>query len=127
MADVFRPLFEVTLDPTSHPHLHKFLRQVSGFDSVDDESRPERQLCLQHVPFLFVFLSFPSFFFFLCFFLTFLIGRALPESPEAWDIEENPPYAYWLYYMWANLVTLNRLRESRGLNTFDLRFRFYLY
>jgi AMP deaminase len=45
----------------------------------------------------------------------------LPPSPEAWDIDENPPYAYWLYYMWANLVTLNRLREARGLNTFDLR------
>lgn len=93
IQNVFRPLFEVTLDPTSHPHLHKFLRQVSGFDSVDDESRPERQLCL----------------------------RSLPQSPEAWDIDENPPYAYWLYYMWANLVTLNRLREARGLNTFDLR------
>lgn len=48
-TDVFRPLFEVTLDPTSHPYLHKFLRQVSGFDSVDDESRPERQLCLAYV------------------------------------------------------------------------------
>jgi len=47
--------------------------------------------------------------------------RALPSSPEAWDVEENPPYAYWLYYMWANLYTLNRLRESRGLNTFSLR------
>jgi adenosine deaminase len=49
-------------------------------------------------------------------------NRALPQSPEAWDIDENPPYAYWLYYMWANLVTLNRLREARGLNTFDLRY-----
>jgi hypothetical protein len=48
--------------------------------------------------------------------------RVLPQSPDAWDIDENPPYAYWLYYMWANLVTLNRLREARGLNTFDLRY-----
>jgi AMP deaminase len=123
---VFRPLFEVTLDPTSHPHLHKFLRQVSGFDSVDDESRPERQLCLRYAPARLLLFGRTTF---LTFSLLSRLGcayhnnnhRALPPSPEAWDVDENPPYAYWLYYMWANLVTLNRLREARGLNTFDLR------
>ena len=38
---LFQPLFEVTIDPSSHPDLHKFLQYVSGFDSVDDESKPE--------------------------------------------------------------------------------------
>lgn len=52
--DIFHPLFEVTLDPTSHPELHKLLRQVTGFDSVDDESRPERQFILQYILELFV-------------------------------------------------------------------------
>jgi hypothetical protein len=40
---MFLSLFEVTRDPNSHPELHQFLNYVSGFDSVDDESRPERK------------------------------------------------------------------------------------
>jgi AMP deaminase len=36
--DIFLPLFEVSVNPESHPKLHMFLRQVVGFDSVDDES-----------------------------------------------------------------------------------------
>ena len=43
-ADVFEPLFEVTKDPRTHPELHVFLQRVVGFDSVDDESKPERRL-----------------------------------------------------------------------------------
>jgi hypothetical protein len=34
-------LFEATIDPSTHPEVAIFLNQVSGFDSVDDESRPE--------------------------------------------------------------------------------------
>ncbi len=36
--NIFRPLFEVTMDPSSHPKLHLFLTIVVGFDTVDDES-----------------------------------------------------------------------------------------
>lgn len=32
---------KVTINPASHPALHKFLKYVVGFDSVDDESKPE--------------------------------------------------------------------------------------
>lgn len=32
IENLFRPLFEVTIDPSSHPALHKFLRYVVGFD-----------------------------------------------------------------------------------------------
>ena len=28
LGNIFLPLFEVTLDPNSHPNLHKFLQQV---------------------------------------------------------------------------------------------------
>ena len=28
LENVFKPLFEVTLDPSSHPNLHRFLAQV---------------------------------------------------------------------------------------------------
>lgn len=41
VLDIFQPLFEATIDPASHPEVHYFLQQISGFDSVDDESRPE--------------------------------------------------------------------------------------
>lgn len=30
LDNIFLPLFEVTVDPASHPQLHVFLQQVSG-------------------------------------------------------------------------------------------------
>lgn len=41
MDNVFLPLFEVTRNPAVDPDLHEFLKYVVGFDSVDDESKPE--------------------------------------------------------------------------------------
>ena len=29
-----------------------------------------------------------------------------------WDSEENPPYSYYIYYMFSNMVVLNHLRRS---------------
>jgi len=43
LDNIFRPLFEVTIDPSTHPELHLFLKLVVGFDTVDDESKPERK------------------------------------------------------------------------------------
>lgn len=31
LTNIFLPLFEVTIDPTSHPELHRFLQFVSNF------------------------------------------------------------------------------------------------
>ena len=62
-----QPLFEVTNDPSSHPQLHRFLKvtpsfsllklklmpmmqHVTGFDSVDDESKPENAMFDSEVP-----------------------------------------------------------------------------
>ncbi|KAF8795086.1 AMP deaminase 2-like [Argiope bruennichi] len=92
LDNVFLPLFEVTAKPSSHPELHLFLRYVTGFDSVDDESKPEN----------------PSF------------DKDI-NPPLQWTDKENPPYSYYLYYMYANICTLNHFRKSRGLNTFVLR------
>lgn len=39
LDNIFAPLFEVTVDPNSHPQLHMFLKTVVGFDMVDDEVR----------------------------------------------------------------------------------------
>ncbi|RDX92539.1 AMP deaminase, partial [Mucuna pruriens] len=91
LDNVFIPLFEVTVDPNSHPQLHLFLMQVVGFDLVDDESKPERRPT-KHMP-----------------------------TPAEWTNEFNPAYSYYLYYCYANLYTLNKLRESKGLTTIKLR------
>ncbi|KAG9233325.1 hypothetical protein BJ875DRAFT_378876 [Amylocarpus encephaloides] len=91
IKNLFQPLFEVTKDPASHPKLHLFLQRVIGFDSVDDESKPERRL----------YRKFPV--------------------PNSWDSKQNPPYSYWIYYLFANMASLNVWRKQRGFNTFLLR------
>ncbi|KIR56318.1 AMP deaminase [Cryptococcus gattii Ru294] len=91
VRNVFQPLFEVTQDPSSHPELHIFLQRVVGFDSVDDESKPERRLY-----------------------------RKFPTA-KMWNTKQSPPYSYWIYYMYANMASLNAWRRSRGFNTFVLR------
>ncbi|XP_023322408.1 AMP deaminase 2 isoform X4 [Eurytemora carolleeae] len=92
LTNLFQPLFEVTKDPASHPSLHRFLQYVIGFDSVDDESKPENPMFDVDVP-----------------------------TPDQWTETENPPYSYYIYYMFANITVLNHYRESRGLNTFVFR------
>ncbi|KAF2436563.1 AMP deaminase [Tothia fuscella] len=91
VRNIFQPLFEVTKDPSSHPKLHIFLQRVIGFDSVDDESKVERRL----------YRKFPL--------------------PKDWATRQNPPYSYWIYYLFANISSLNVWRKQRGFNTFLLR------
>jgi len=55
---------------------------VVGFDSVDDESKPEN-------PF---------------------VDRDVPK-PAQWRDTDNPPYVYYQYYMYANMTVLNHLRK----------------
>ncbi|KAM8861739.1 AMP deaminase 3b isoform 1-T1 [Synchiropus picturatus] len=92
LQNIFLPLFEATVNPKKHPTLHVFLKYVTGFDSVDDESK--------HSDHLFSYKS---------------------PRPESWVNEENPPYTYYLFYMYANIMVLNNLRKERGLNTFQFR------
>ncbi|KAG8247207.1 AMP deaminase 3 [Homalodisca vitripennis] len=92
LTNIFHPLFEVTNDPSTHPELHQFLQYVIGFDSVDDESKPENPLFDKDV-----------------------------TTPDEWNEEENPPYAYYQYYTYANVTVLNHFRREQGLNTFVLR------
>uniref|UniRef100_A0A452YWZ6 AMP deaminase n=2 Tax=Aegilops tauschii subsp. strangulata TaxID=200361 RepID=A0A452YWZ6_AEGTS len=91
LDNIFLPLFEVTIDPASHPQLHVFLKQVVGLDLVDDESKPERRPT-KHMP-----------------------------TPEEWTNVFNPAFSYYAYYCYANLYTLNKLRESKGMNTIKFR------
>ncbi len=36
LQNIFAPLYEVSIDPSSNPPLHYFLKTVVAFDSVDD-------------------------------------------------------------------------------------------
>ncbi|KAH1068700.1 hypothetical protein GYH30_006323, partial [Glycine max] len=91
LDNIFIPLFEVTVNPDSHPQLHVFLKQVVGLDLVDDESKPERRPT-KHMP-----------------------------TPEQWTNVFNPAFSYYVYYCYANLYTLNKLRESKGMTTIKFR------
>ncbi|CUA68768.1 AMP deaminase [Rhizoctonia solani] len=91
LRNIFVPLFEVTKDPSTHPELHVFLQRVVGIDCVDDESKPERR-----------------------------IYRKFPY-PKDWNTPQNPPYSYWMYYMFANMASLNHWRQARGFNTLVFR------
>ncbi|CAO3677841.1 unnamed protein product [Umbelopsis ramanniana] len=91
IRNIFEPLFEVTKNPEAHPELHIFLQRVIGFDSVDDESKMERR----------VYRKYPL--------------------PNEWNTKQNPPYSYYLYYMYANMASLNKWRVKRKFNTFVLR------
>eukprot|EP00501_MAST-03F_sp_TOSAG23-6_P001876 GSMAST32.ASY1.ANO1.1954.1 assembled CDS len=92
--NIFQPLFDATEKPKKYPELSEFLKDVSGFDSVDDES-------LLDLP------------------LATIDGKV--TTPKDWTSEQNPPYSYQLYYLYANISRLNSLRRSKGMNTFSLR------
>lgn len=63
--------------------------QVTGFDSVDDESKHSGHMFSTKSP-----------------------------KPEEWDIVKNPSYTYYIYYMYANIAVLNQLRRSVMLKIF---------
>ncbi|CAF0907859.1 unnamed protein product [Adineta ricciae] len=92
LTNLFKPLFDATINPQSHPELFRFMHHLTGFDSVDDETKPERPVLTTDMPY-----------------------------PEEWNTNDNPPYVYYLFYMYANIMTLNQLRRARGLNTFQFR------
>ncbi|CAL8295327.1 unnamed protein product [Boreogadus saida] len=92
LENIFLPLFEATVNPQQNKEVHLFLKYLTGFDSVDDESK--------HSDHMFSFSS---------------------PKPESWTSEENPPYSYYLFHMYANIMVLNNLRKERGLNTFQFR------
>lgn len=91
LENVFVPLWEVTLHPSKDPILARFLENISGFDSVDNESGAEKD------------------------------ATTVSVSPEHWTVAENPPFSYWMYHMWANIASLNMLRKRLGQSTFSFR------
>ena len=49
------------------------------------------------------------------------MGSSSCICPDQWKDARNPNYAYQLYYLYANIATLNKLRRAKGLNLFSLR------
>ncbi|KAM9481038.1 AMP deaminase 3b isoform 1-T4 [Clarias gariepinus] len=92
LENIFLPLFEATVNPQKHKEIHVFLKYVTGFDSVDDESKHSDHFFCHKSP-----------------------------KPEEWTMEENPPYSYYLFHMYSNIMVLNNLRKERGLCTFQFR------
>lgn len=75
-------LFDLSRKTNYKPQNVGFNVQVVGFDSVDDESKPEHHIFNLDSP-----------------------------SPARWCDDNNPPYSYYLYYMYANMTVLNHLRR----------------
>uniref|UniRef100_A0A8C8ZT46 AMP deaminase n=1 Tax=Prolemur simus TaxID=1328070 RepID=A0A8C8ZT46_PROSS len=92
LENVFMPVFEATVNPQAHPDLSVFLKHITGFDSVDDESKHSGHMFSSKSP-----------------------------KPQEWTMEKNPSYTYYAYYMYANIMVLNSLRKERGMNTFLFR------
>jgi len=92
LDNIFLPIFDATLDPESHPELSQFLDHVSGFDSVDDETKSSGR-------------NFSS--------------KAC--DPANWTHTENPSYRYYNYYLQTNLRVLNRVRARAGKSQFSYR------
>uniref|UniRef100_A0A8C2JE94 AMP deaminase n=1 Tax=Cyprinus carpio TaxID=7962 RepID=A0A8C2JE94_CYPCA len=92
LENIFLPLFEATVNPQKHKELHVFLKYVTGFDSVDDESK--------HSDHMFSYKS---------------------PKLEHWTTDDNPPYSNYLFHMYANIMVLNNLRKCDMVVNFHFR------
>lgn len=92
LKNIFGPVMDASLRPKDHPELARFLENVVGFDSVDDESRHETSQFTAETP-----------------------------TPDKYNMLDNPVYSYYLWYMYANISVINQIRKERGMNTFALR------
>ncbi|GET85631.1 adenosine monophosphate deaminase, putative [Leishmania tarentolae] len=91
LEHVFEPLWRISLHPNSDPRLFHFVNHIAAFDCVEDERRPDVPLHLAM------------------------------RSPHEWTTEDEPPYNYYLYHLYANLRSLNRFRQRRRFSIFSFR------
>lgn len=94
IANIFGPIIDATLHPENNVLLSELLKIIVGFDTVDDESVLEKVTMLENYK---------------------------QVKPQDWTTTDNPPYSYWIYYIYANLFVINKLRNAKGLNTFSFR------
>lgn len=91
IENIFKPLWSVSLHPNKDPRLFHFVNHISGFDCIEDEHRLDMPLSLATAP------------------------------PHEWTVEDDPPYNYYMYHIWANIYTLNEFRRRRQFSTFLFR------
>ncbi|KEG10369.1 putative adenosine monophosphate deaminase [Trypanosoma grayi] len=91
LENIFKPLWAVSLHPSKDPRLFHFVNHISGFDCVEDERRPDTPL------------------------------NMATKAPHEWTSEEEPPFNYYMYHMWANIYSLNEFRRRRNFSTFTFR------
>ena len=94
LDNIFGPVVQASLHPDRYPEISNFLSEVIAFDSVDDESKNEKITSYKNYK---------------------------TKSPDVWTSDENPPYSYYCYYMYANIYMINQIRASRHSNTFAFR------
>ncbi|KPI83465.1 putative adenosine monophosphate deaminase putative AMP deaminase [Leptomonas seymouri] len=91
LEHIFEPLWRISLHPNSDPRLFHFVNHIAAFDCVEDERRPDMPL------------------------------HRATRAPHEWTSEEEPPYNYYLYHLYANLRSLNRFRQRRRFSVFAFR------
>lgn len=91
---IFKPLFDASVDPLSDVNLHFFLTQTSALSLLADSHLSGDDSILDFTD--------------------------LPP-PNEWNVEKNPPYGYYLYYIFRNLTNLNKFRASKNLTLLTLR------
>lgn len=100
LENIFQPLFEVAINPQSHPDLADVLPSISSIDSVDDESIQDPLTARRSQVYGDVAVGSEA------------QGDVL--RPQLWNVEENPPYSYYSFYMFANLRRFNALCKLLG-------------
>ncbi|KPA75469.1 putative Adenosine monophosphate deaminase [Leptomonas pyrrhocoris] len=91
LEHIFEPLWRISLHPNSDPRLFHFVNHIAAFDCVEDERQPDMPL------------------------------HRATRAPHEWTSEEEPPYNYYLYHLYANLRSLNRFRQRRRFSVFAFR------
>ncbi|CEP21014.1 AMD1 [Cyberlindnera jadinii] len=92
---IFAPLFEVSIDPLKDINLHFFLTKTSGVTLLSNSltiSAEEEVGDFTQLP-----------------------------TPSDWNSTDNPPYGYYLFYIFQNLTNLNTFRQSKKLSILSLR------
>jgi len=88
LNNIFKPLFEVTDNPKSHPDLAKILPKITTICSVSMHGH-HNQLNVSIMP-------------------------------QDYNYDTNPRFGYYMYYLYANLASLNTFRTRKGLSTINL-------
>ena len=90
--NIFNPIINSSINKCNNENLKIFLENIGGFDTVDDETKFDID-----------------------------INNETIIEPEDWNSGKNPPYSYYMYYMYINICSVNKIRQQYIKNTFEFR------